>query len=115
MPHCVIEYSKSLEAKLTPQALVAAVHLGAQNSELFESNAIKSRALAYEHFRTGDQPVDFVHATVKILSGRSQSQRKALADAVMLELKKLGQSAISLTVEVRDMERESYAKALVTD
>ena len=110
MPHCIVEYSQALENQLEPMQLVEAVHSGAKASGLFEDNAIKSRAIPYSHYRTGEQPIDFVHVTVRILSGRDQAQRASLSQAVLAELAKLELSAISLTVEVRDMERESYAK-----
>ncbi|MBY4678425.1 5-carboxymethyl-2-hydroxymuconate Delta-isomerase [Marinobacterium arenosum] len=112
MPHCIIEYSKTLEARLTPSALIEAVHHGALKSELFEGADIKTRAVAYEHYRTGAGTLDFVHITARILSGRNQQQKAALSDRVLAELKAIVSVPASLTVEVCDIDRVSYAKSV---
>ncbi|WP_426415311.1 5-carboxymethyl-2-hydroxymuconate Delta-isomerase [Aestuariirhabdus sp. LZHN29] len=113
MPHCIIEYSQELAANVDPGVLVDSVHAGAINSALFEEHAIKSRAIAYQYFRSGVQPQSFVHVTLRILSGRTLVQRKALSESVLSALTGLGLKGVSLTVAVEDMERESYAKVVV--
>ncbi|WP_445400135.1 5-carboxymethyl-2-hydroxymuconate Delta-isomerase [Zobellella sp. An-6] len=112
MPHCVIEYSTTLGRQLSPSALVTAVHQGAFDSGLFEEADIKSRAVGYDYHHHGGARRDFIHVTLKILSGRTPEQRKALAALVLEALAGLGLEDISLTVEVVEMERESYAKRL---
>ncbi|PSJ40338.1 5-carboxymethyl-2-hydroxymuconate isomerase [Zobellella endophytica] len=112
MPHCIIEYSATLERQLSPAGLVAAVHGGAEDSGLFGAADIKTRAVGYEHHQAGSHKRDFIHVTLKILSGRSQEQRAALSASVLDALQSLGLSDISLTVDVVEMERESYAKWL---
>ena len=112
MPHCIVEYSRNLENQISPTLLVESVHQGARNSGLFDGNSIKTRALAFDHYQVGNQNLDFIHVTIKILSGRNTEQREALSKAVLNELTKLNLLSISLTVEVRDMERESYSKSV---
>ena len=113
MPHCVIEYSANLEAACPPARLVEAVQRGALGSGLFEPDHVRTRAIAYTQCISGHQATHFVHVTLKILSGRDQQQKKALSECVLGELESLGLSSISLTVEVSDMDRETYAKKIM--
>ncbi len=59
----------------------------------------------------------FVHLTVAILSGRDPSTRQRISEACLTELL-VQVDAIhqhfpcEVTVEVREMERESYGKAM---
>jgi 5-carboxymethyl-2-hydroxymuconate isomerase len=112
VPHCIIEYAKEIEQSVSASDLVQMVHIGAVKSGLFEEEHIKTRAIAYEHFRTGSGDSAFVHVSLKILAGRNQQQRKSLTDHVLNELQAIPLSPLSLTVEVRDMERETYSKAV---
>ena len=112
MPHCIIEYAKDLEGSLQIPRLIEAVHAGAFKSGLFEEDDIKTRATGYEHYQTGTGDLPFVHVTVRILSGRNQQQKADLAKHILAGLKQLKQPSVSLTVEVCDIERETYAKSV---
>jgi 5-carboxymethyl-2-hydroxymuconate isomerase len=113
MPHCVIEYSENLATACPPARLVEAVQRGALESGLFEPDHVRTRAIAYTECISGHQARHFVHVTLKILSGREQGQKKALSERVLGELERLGLSSISLTVEVSDMDRETYSKTII--
>ncbi|QSV15171.1 MULTISPECIES: 5-carboxymethyl-2-hydroxymuconate Delta-isomerase [Photobacterium] len=110
MPHCVIEYSKELEKKVSPQTLISHVYQGALASDLFEGPDIKTRTLSYEHHQTGDERLDFIHVSVRILSGRTDVQKQALSHSVLSQLQSLSLQSVSLTVEILDIDRSSYAK-----
>lgn len=109
MPHCIVEHSSELDAA----TLVKAVHQGAIQSELFDCAAIKTRAISYQHHCGDDAFKHFVHVNLKILSGRTEQQKAKLSNIVLEQLKALNLSRISLTVEVSDLHRESYAKAVI--
>lgn len=112
MPHCIIEYSHDLAHEIPPNQLIHLVYQGALNSQLFDANDIKTRAIPFRYFSSGDLKQDFVHVTIKILSGRNCQQRKLLSSAVMQELTQIKQTSISLTVEVVEIEKESYNKVI---
>jgi len=116
MPHCIIEYAKGLEDNLNVSNMVKTVHIGALKSGLFAEADIKTRAVPYEYFQTGTNDMPFIHVTTRILSGRTRQQKSLLTRQILAELKQLQLQqqlpAISLTVEVLDIERETYAKAI---
>ncbi len=111
MPHCIIEHSSSLNAGELNQV----VFQGALESQLFEADGrdIKVRSIAYDHFQTGTQRQDFIHVTLRILSGRDDDAKLKLSQSVLSRLATLSLTDASLTVEVVDMERESYSKRIV--
>ena len=111
MPHCVIEHSADIDGK----TLVSLVYKGALESNLFESEGsdIKVRALSYSNFQTGNVDFNFVHVTLKILSGRSVVQKSNLTQLVLGQLKSIGMSNCSISVEVADIDRASYSKVIM--
>ena len=110
MPHCIIEHSPNI----SPDGLMHAVFNGALHSQLFlpDGADIKVRAIAYQNFKLGDGKASFVHVIVKILAGRSDEQKQRLSQEIIKKLSDLGHQDISITVEVVDMERQSYQKHL---
>jgi len=60
-------------------------------------------------------PPGFAHCTVAVLEGRDQGLRKRIADAMYEVLKKsfemsLDNQEVALTLEVREMDKETYRK-----
>jgi len=108
MPHCIIEHSANLE----PTQLIDAVYQGARKSALFQADDIKTRTQIYDYCQSCETPGTFVHVTSKILSGRSIEQRSVLSGLILDELQLLHLPSCSLTVEVLEIERESYAKVI---
>lgn len=108
MPHCIIEHSPNFYG----ESLNQGVYLGAFESGLFSDDGsdIKVRSLTYDHYQTGENAQDFVHVTVKILSGRTAEDKQHLSHSVMQQLKQLSITNASLTVEIVDMDKASYSK-----
>ena len=115
MPHLVLEYSSNLALEVQPtllrlnQALVASGH--------FEENAIKSRAVRLEDYLVGTQPQArraFLHLRLAILTGRTLEEKKQVADilgaAVQKEQRWPQDTQVQVTVDVVDMQRETYFK-----
>ena len=110
MPHCIIEHSPNIP----PEGLMHAVFDGSLHSQLFlpDGADIKVCAIAYQNFKLGDGKASFVHVIVKILAGRTDEQKQRLSQEIIKKLSDLGHQDISITVEVVDMERQSYQKHL---
>ena len=113
VPHCIIEYSKDLESSVKPLALINAVHQGAVASKLFDESHIKTRLRSYVHYQTGVGDGAFIHVTASILSGRTVSQKAILSSTILRQLEKLELSAVIITVQICDIETESYSKVVL--
>ncbi|KGJ96015.1 5-carboxymethyl-2-hydroxymuconate Delta-isomerase [Colwellia psychrerythraea] len=115
MPHCIIEHSSSIESN----TLIPLVFNASMESSLFEKNGsdIKVRVLPVEHYQTGavqsaSSPADFIHVTMRILSGRKTEQKLMLSKLVLESLTTLALKGCSTSVEVVDIDRASYSKII---
>jgi len=113
MPHCTIEYSKELEKEIKPSELIDKVYRGTINSNLFTDTDIKTRAIPFKNYQIGDKKANFIHVTIRIWSGRSQEQRKILSEAILNEFKNINIKQLSITIEICEIETESYSKLLL--
>lgn len=113
MPHCVVEYSDNIEQQVTPKQLIDTVFDGAVEAGLFERDSIKVRAVSYSSYRVGDVKQGFVHVNASILSGRTEQQKYQLSQSILDAVKNLNLSGVSITVDVIDMLRSVYAKAVI--
>ncbi|KAB2823215.1 5-carboxymethyl-2-hydroxymuconate Delta-isomerase [Aliivibrio finisterrensis] len=112
MPHLIMEYSNSSEERLNMQGLLEDLHQVAIDSELFSVNDVKSRAIRVHSWLVGDQEnnADFIHITLELLSGRTAEQKRQLSRRLMDVLAEQANHIDSLTINVRDMEPESFQK-----
>lgn len=118
MPHITVEYTRNLDG-FDPAKVLAGVNRACLDSGLFSEADIKSRALALDCFAVGtaSQERAFVHVRVALLTGRGSEERKALSGAVLAvlnsEVHAMGGMEVQLSVETVEIDRPSYAKALV--
>jgi len=113
MPHCILEYSQNLEQEVPPVDLLEVIKEACITSALFSLEDIKLRSLPYKSFITGGQEDAFIHVTLRMLSGRTSEQKKQLSHLVLEALTKFSLKGVSLSVEVCDMHRDTYAKKVV--
>ena len=110
MPHIIIEYSSSLATTNEIPPILQAVHRAVVATELFQPSHIKIRALAVEQFLIGGKDQTFIHGQLRIKSGRSTAQKKRLSEQVLQALCEQSWQPDVVTVEVLDMDNDSYAK-----
>lgn len=119
MPHLTLEYSANLNAFDTKATLLALNESLATSGHFENELDIKSRGLPRDAFQVGtsSEPRAFVHATLSILSGRTLDTRRALTERVLAVLKAHcvapSGTHLQLSVQLVEMERESYAKAVI--
>lgn len=118
MPHLLLEHTSNLAAQLDRERLLDDLHAVMARTGEFKEADIKGRIAALEHHRAGDGDPRrvFAHLTVSIKSGRSVEFRKQLAADLLGVLKRAFESTweerpTDLTVDVREMVAETYAKA----
>ena len=127
MPHLTLEYTCNL-THFNPIDALTAINQAMFASGLFGESDIKSRAIKLDTFQIGVSatPRAFAHVRIALLAGRSNEQRKDLADAVLSALTAATQGdflrggvdgkngpEIQLSVETTDLDRASYAKAVI--
>jgi len=118
MPHLTIEYTANLPGFDAAAALSQLNHALVESGEFGEQD-IKSRAIRLDTFLVGTVPDGrgYVHVKVAILSGRTAQTKRAVSDALLAVLQQAGSwpahIEVQLCVEIQEMERESYAKAVV--
>jgi 5-carboxymethyl-2-hydroxymuconate isomerase len=108
MPHIIIEHSEDLP--VLPQVLVEKIHNAAFQSNLFDLEAIKTRAIAYQQYQLGAGKSGFIHIAVHLLAGRSVKQKQLLSEQLLSCLETYCRASDSLSVNIHDVGQEIYRK-----
>ena len=109
MPHFIADCSANIRSILAPDRLVEAIHDTADASGLFEPGDIKVRCHFCDEFTVGGTTDDFVHIIAYLLSGRSATAKLHLAKSIIARLMPLLPTVNTLSIDIRDIEREGYA------
>ena len=110
MPHIIIEYAEQLAADAEVAAILQAVHHAIVDSGLFKANQIKTRAYPFKQFTNAGGNDPYIHIQARIKSGRDADNKKRLGEAILAGLSSLNSNASVITVEIIDMDRDSYGK-----
>ena len=116
MPHLTVEYSKSLSDKIPMDQILKKLHLSLEACSGLDLNRVKSRLVEHAVVLGGKGALEIqmVHVTLAILSGRDPETKKSysqtLFDTVVSSVPVGVLSSISLTIEIRDMDRDSYIR-----
>lgn len=119
MPHLIIEYSGNLTDFDTSGALQALNQAVAASGQVADTLDIKARAVRQDTYFVGEPGEDqtrhgFVHVTLLLLAGRTPQAKQAISQGLMEVLQTLHYPPslrVQFSVELRDMERETYGKA----
>jgi 5-carboxymethyl-2-hydroxymuconate isomerase len=113
MPHILVEYSRNLEARVNAGDLIDALHGAVIESGLFETAAVRTRALPRDVYRIagGDPQNAFLHIVARIRAGRSVESRKALGESLLRAARHAisslpSDTPIALSVEVHEIDPE---------
>lgn len=115
MPHLIIEFSHELASDERLGSMMQAVHESAFSSGLFEESHIKIRMIPIRYYLTANSRDSFLHAQLRILSGRTPEQKKMLSQAVLAAIQDQHWPVKRITVEVVDMDRDSYFRHTAED
>ncbi|UJB64945.1 5-carboxymethyl-2-hydroxymuconate Delta-isomerase [Acidovorax sp. YS12] len=116
MPHLTVEYSRNLAGFPEAQALTELNAAVCASPEVADEADLKTRIVPVPQFAVGTAPANraFVHAQLRLLSGRSDAVKKELSDAIAAVLRRLTPQPagmlVQLSVEIADMDRGSYYK-----
>ena len=115
MPHLCIEYTANTARDADWMPLLCRLHEVTAATIGTDIGNCKSRVMRRELFLVGSGGDEggFVHVDVQILEGRSAAARSALSNnllAVLREALHADLPRLQITVQVRDIERATYAK-----
>ncbi|MDB5741952.1 MAG: 5-carboxymethyl-2-hydroxymuconate isomerase [Polaromonas sp.] len=116
MPHLTVEYSANLAGFPQAQVLRELNQAVAGSAEVQDESDLKTRLAAVDRFEIGTAPASraFVHAQLRLLSGRTPEAKKDLGARIAGVLRRLTPRPegvrVQLSVEIVDMDRASYVK-----
>lgn len=110
MPHVIIDYSAPLEDQVSRQTLLDTAHQATESSGLFNAVDIRSRSQSFDNFHLGAEQNNFLHVTVKLLSGRSDEQKTALTKSIITALQQLSLNDVLMSCECVEIHNESYQR-----
>lgn len=110
MPHMIIEFAHELATDERIGSMMDAVYQAALSTGLFQDSHIKIRMIPVQYYRTGKNRDTFIHAQLRIHSGRKPEQKKMLSEVVLASMRDQHWPVKRFTVEVVDMDRESYSR-----
>jgi 5-carboxymethyl-2-hydroxymuconate isomerase len=113
MPHIMVEYSRNLERGVEIAKLVKDLHVAVLETGLFETLAVRTRALPRDIYRIADGAPEnvFLHVVARIRAGRSVEDRKRLG-ADLLRVAKADLAALpegapmAISIEVQELDPE---------
>jgi 5-carboxymethyl-2-hydroxymuconate isomerase len=114
MPHIIVECSRNIAAAPDVPELLQSLHRTMTAQEGVDEVKVKTRLLSLSHSIVGKSAPEegaMVHVTLLLLEGRAPEVKKAYGAALhkaLSEHLKSRYSEASLTVEIRDMVRETY-------
>ena len=110
MPHIIVEYSEQLLDDTDVHTMLKTVHDSIAGSGLFKGNQIKTRAYPFKEFTNAGESDPYIHIQARIKSGRDADNKKHFSEVILAGFETLNISASVITVEVIDMDRDSYGK-----
>jgi len=117
MPHMILEYSANMQERPDPKALLRRLHDTLLTIGSYNMADIKSRIIVHEDFLVSDGERDqaFAHLQLAILP-REEKIRNESTEALLNVLKDVFAGSLAtkncgLSVEIRDLDRDSYRKA----
>ncbi|MFP5484471.1 MAG: 5-carboxymethyl-2-hydroxymuconate Delta-isomerase [Gammaproteobacteria bacterium] len=116
MPHLTIEYSANLAGFPEAQVLTELNQAVTGSPEVADEADLKSRCVVHDHYAVGTAPEGraFVHAQLRLLSGRTPEAKKDFSERIAAVLRqhtpRPAGLLVQLSVEIVDMDRPSYVK-----
>lgn len=116
MPHLVIEHSANLSPLPIGELLPALNRSLTASPAILDESDLKTRVVAVDAYRVGNQDGSraFVHAQIRLLAGRTPEVKRDLAQRIAAALREFVPRPVGLdvqlSVEVIDMDRDSYVK-----
>ncbi len=113
MPHFSIEYSANLDGRVDMHAFCRAVLKAALSTGVFETGAVRVRALPCDAYAIADDDERnaFIDVSLRLAAGRDPATKKRVGDAVFQAMSlvlsdQLASPYFALSFEVREIDPE---------
>jgi len=113
MPHFVIEYSRDVENSYDINKVMQIAFDSGVQSGVMQAADIKVRARPYDYYRLLNDGDSFLHVGVFLLDGRTDEQKEHVALILRENLSVYLADVTSVTVDIRDMNRQAYKKRVL--
>ena len=112
MPNLVMEYAEPVAERVNIPGLLADLHQVLLDSGVFVPDTVKSRSYPCQTWLVGEgADIDtFIHVQLSLLDGREPAVKRELSRALMAVLEQHATAVTSLTVDIRDMDRDCFMK-----
>jgi 5-carboxymethyl-2-hydroxymuconate isomerase len=116
MPHINVEYSEAVADAFDRPAFAKDTHQAVVDIAGGRAGGCKSRftRLDETYIADGSAGYAMIHVRIGVLSGRATEVKRELTEAVLALLRKhtapVPQVELQLSVELRDLDRETYAR-----
>ena len=122
MPHTIIEHSFAISKTQLDSMMLTINQNIAKNEGNFDISQCKARSVFCENFVVGEGAYsqDFMHITIKIMSGRTLEVKQNLAANLFkivsnfLTQNNLSNSQTALSLDIVDIVRETYQKTVIS-
>lgn len=111
MPHFIVERCSKPGETIEAAKILQGLHEVAFSIGIFDEKTIKVRLREYDQVFVAGQPDSFIHVTIYLIDGRDKSTKKRLASAVHDYFRQTLPTVTSVSVDVRDLDREIYTKS----
>lgn len=119
MPQLVLEYSSNITQKIESRVLLGEIASIVSAAGNIPIENFKSRLIRREEYLVGDggEKNAFVHLEAGIFSGRTLEAKRRIGEDCTEYLEEYfmpsaDELSLQITVEIRDMEKEAYFKAI---
>ncbi|ATX81619.1 5-carboxymethyl-2-hydroxymuconate isomerase [Mariprofundus ferrinatatus] len=114
MPHITVEYPEGVVDDKSVDLVLQTMHQSIAASGLFKADQVKTRAYSFRHFTNAGGSDPYIHIQARIKSGRDADNKKQLSEVILAGLEPLTLPVAVATVEIIDMDRDSYGKHVPT-
>jgi 5-carboxymethyl-2-hydroxymuconate isomerase len=118
MPHLVIEYSSNIPGTIDGDVLLREIAVIVSAAGEIPIEHFKSRLVRRDSYRVGEGGAEeaFVHLEAGVFSGKPPEMKRRIGEDCLEYLEEFfsgiaGELSLQITVEIREMEKESYFKA----
>lgn len=115
MPHFVIEYARDLEPRFDITKVMQIAFDSGVESGVMQASDIKVRARPYDHYQLANKGDSFLHVMVFLLEGRTDAQKEHVAVILRQNLQSYLVDVTSISVDIRDMNRQAYKKRVLPE